>query len=132
MTRNSPNRDKARRMSATPTCDVIALVPAVDPGTGRTVYGDLTIRDGAIHSTQVAATFGDTGVEEVMLSRLPEGRMAGTASWDDIARALDAAEEGCRTRADAVMQPGGALVLSRDGGQSTQLSRLPQGRMAGQ
>lgn len=132
MTRNSPTREITRGMGAMPACEVIALAPAVDPGKGRAVYGDLTIRDGAIHSTQVAATSGDNGVGEVMLSRLPAGRMAGTASWDDIARALDAAEEGRRTRTDAVMQPGGALVLSRHGGQSTQLSRLPQGRMAGQ
>lgn len=121
----------------------VELVPETDIATGRTVYGypsgdpcksagpgvggDLVLRPGGY----IAKTALVDAEEDHVISRLPEGRMAASSSWEEIAEQLRRREEGRSTGAEVVLKPGGELEVSWDDEASPQpLSKLPEGRMA--
>jgi hypothetical protein len=119
--------------------DPVKLIPDTDPATGGSVYryppedvdaqpveGQLVLRaDGSLTKTASA------GVKETpVISRLPKGRMAGSASWDEIAEQLRLGEQGRSTGAEGVLQPGGVLEISRVDEAPQPLSKLPEARMA--
>jgi hypothetical protein len=124
------------------TGDLVELVPVADPATGGYIYRypspdssmdavpaagvDVVLRpDGALIKTATADP-----AETQLISRLPEGRMATSSSWDEIAEELRLSEEGGSNGAEVVLKPGGGLEISRGDEAPRPLSKLPEGRMA--
>ncbi|MDA8322461.1 MAG: hypothetical protein M0030_21990 [Actinomycetota bacterium] len=125
----------------------VRLEPIRDPSAGQVVFaapdaaGRARKTPGCVQPPAVTdlvlsahggiTTSGAGGAAQELrpLSRLPQGRMAGS-SWDEISRALRNEEDGKPGWADVELRPGGQLVVTGHGKDAQPVSRLPQERMA--
>ena len=89
------------------------------------------------HLTRSEVTVGDGKVHHDLdghhheVSTIPTERMAaGSRDWNEIIDAIRAAESGQPTDKEVVVEPGGKLVAVERGQAGSQLSTVPEDRMA--
>ncbi len=115
----------------------IELTPAWDPVLRQLVYMDVAVSGGEIRAERRRHDEGDTAVKAAVhqdsalqtLSVLPTGRMAGDNGWEEVKKALGAAETR-RDAPDVELRPGGELVVRQPNSEVVSTSVLPTGRMA--
>ena len=98
-------------MASTSVGNPVVLTSQPDPVTGQ------------------AASIPAAGTSPALVSCLPEKRLTA-ATWEEIARTLNTAEDGSPGTVDVELRPGGELVVTGRDRSAQLLSRLPKGRMA--